>query len=278
MVIEGPIDVVMPTWNSARWLARSLAAIRADASFPRGRILVVDRASSDGTREIAAAAGAEILTDTVSLGSARERGFAAATTEWVLLLDSDVEVYPGWFADVSAFGELPDAGALQPTPVPPWMRRERVLRAYRGRVFPKGSPERLPSGGRGYTYSTLVRRELVAGLALAKFEAYEDKAISDEVQRRGKAWWIVPVFPTHHVTIAENGRKARWNAAGRRNAGLFRAGREALTTAGSVKDGIVDSVRFGDARFVANAAVVAANAWRGYLRPHKYRRRHPGDR
>lgn len=273
-MIDGPIDVAMPTWNSAAWLPRALDALFADRSLPRGRVLVLDRASTDGTQEIARARGCEVLTDTVSLGSARERGFREARTSWVLLLDSDVELYDGWFADVARFGDLADAGALAPQPVPPWMRRPDVLQRYRRKVFPGGGPVRLAPGGRGYTYCTLVRRDLLEGVPLARFEAYEDKAISDAVQARGKAWWIVPVFPTHHVTLAENARKARWNAAGRRDAGLFRPGREALATLGSMKDGLVDAARYRDGRFLAHAVAVGMNAWLGYLRPARYRRRH----
>lgn len=277
-MIAGRVDVAMPTWNSARWLRDALASIHGDRTFPRGRILVVDRASTDGTREIAREFGCEVLTDTVSLGSARQLAFERARTEWVALVDSDVELYDGWFAEVAAFADLPDVGALQPTPVPPWMRRERVLAAYRQKLFPHGAPVRLPAGGRGYTYCTLVRRALLQDVPLADFEAYEDKAISDAVQAKGAAWWVVPVFPTHHVTLRENARKARWNAAGRREQGLFRPGREALSTLGGIKDGLVDSVRFRDGRFLANAVLTGANAWAGYVAPKKFRARHASAR
>jgi|GEM_PF-5102423 len=66
------IDVVMPTWNSAPMLARMLEPLLR--GLRPDRIIVVDRSSEDGTRELAQEHGATVLIDVTSLGSARMGG------------------------------------------------------------------------------------------------------------------------------------------------------------------------------------------------------------
>jgi len=60
--------------------------------LPVHRLIVVDRSSRDGTREIARAAGAEVYDDQTGLGRARNLALERAETDPVLFLDSDVVV------------------------------------------------------------------------------------------------------------------------------------------------------------------------------------------
>jgi glycosyltransferase involved in cell wall biosynthesis len=83
-----PIDVLVATFNSAPTLEAALAAARR--LLPVHRLIVVDRASTDGTQEIARRAGAEVYGDEVGLGYARNYALRLATTDPVLFLDSDV--------------------------------------------------------------------------------------------------------------------------------------------------------------------------------------------
>ncbi|HEU5258360.1 MAG TPA: glycosyltransferase [Vicinamibacterales bacterium] len=70
---SGPtVAVVVPCLNEAHSIAKVVADFRA--SLPDARIVVVDNASTDGTAEIAFAAGAEVVRET-----RRGKGFALLT-------------------------------------------------------------------------------------------------------------------------------------------------------------------------------------------------------
>jgi len=91
---DGPpvqgVDVLVATYNSAETLSDTLEAARS--LLPVHCLIVVDRASTDGTVDIARRFGARVLSDEVGLGYARNRALQAADTDPVLFLDSDVRV------------------------------------------------------------------------------------------------------------------------------------------------------------------------------------------
>jgi glycosyltransferase involved in cell wall biosynthesis len=78
------------TYNSERLLPGCLKSIRGQA--PDSRILIVDHMSRDKTQTIAAEFGAEILTENVGLGHARQLCFDNTKTEYLVFVDSDVEI------------------------------------------------------------------------------------------------------------------------------------------------------------------------------------------
>lgn len=83
-----PLSVVIITLNAASQLAECLASVRfAD------EVVVVDSGSTDGTRELALAAGARVI-EQAWLGFGRQKQFAveAACHDWVLCLDADERV------------------------------------------------------------------------------------------------------------------------------------------------------------------------------------------
>src|SRR5574343_95905 len=83
-----PLSVVIITLNAASQLAECLASVRfAD------EVVVVDSGSTDGTRELALAAGARVI-EQDWLGFGRQKQFAveAARHDWVLCLDADERV------------------------------------------------------------------------------------------------------------------------------------------------------------------------------------------
>jgi glycosyltransferase involved in cell wall biosynthesis len=99
------VDVVLPCLNEAEALPSVLAA------FPDGfRAIVADNGSTDGSPEIAAAAGALVVREpTAGYGSAVRAGLGAATSDVVAVLDADGSLDPGALPMMT--GLLADTGA-----------------------------------------------------------------------------------------------------------------------------------------------------------------------
>ncbi|MEU8826164.1 glycosyltransferase family 2 protein [Streptomyces sp. NPDC048636] len=80
---------VIPAYNEEPTVATIVEQARA-AARPGDRVLVVDSASTDGTAEEAARAGAEVLRGPRGKGAAMNAALADIRTEWVCFLDSDL--------------------------------------------------------------------------------------------------------------------------------------------------------------------------------------------
>jgi len=90
--VPGPTWLILPTYDEAASLARTIAAARA--ALPAARILVVDDASPDGTGALAEALGVEVLhrAGPRGLGRALAAGFAHALARGagvVVQMDAD---------------------------------------------------------------------------------------------------------------------------------------------------------------------------------------------
>jgi GT2 family glycosyltransferase len=85
------LSVVILSFNRCRQLTTVLERLRGiDCAGRRRQTIVVDNASTDGTREMLAGAGVQtVLLDKNRGVSAWNEGAAVATGEWLLLLDDD---------------------------------------------------------------------------------------------------------------------------------------------------------------------------------------------
>ncbi len=85
-----PLTVVIPTLNEAGQIAECVRHLDWASE-----VIVVDAASTDGTVELARAAGARVLNGAPNrIATQRNAGIAAASHEWVFALDADERIGP----------------------------------------------------------------------------------------------------------------------------------------------------------------------------------------
>jgi len=90
------LTAVVLTRNEAHQIAACVACLRFAP-----RVVVVDSGSDDGTREAAAAAGAEVVSHPFSdYAGQRNFGLSRVTTEWALMVDADERVSPELAAEI----------------------------------------------------------------------------------------------------------------------------------------------------------------------------------
>ncbi len=100
------ISIVVPAFNEERLLGQSLVQMKSAAGvFVRqgweAELIVCDNNSTDGTAEIARAAGALVVFEPVNqIARARNRGAAAATGDWLIFVDADSYPSAGLFEEV----------------------------------------------------------------------------------------------------------------------------------------------------------------------------------
>ena len=101
--MRAPLTVVIPTLNEAGQIGECVRALAwADD------VIVADASSTDGTAELARAAGARVLAGVPpGIADQRNAGIAAARHPWVLALDADERVGPALAAELAAVVAAP---------------------------------------------------------------------------------------------------------------------------------------------------------------------------
>ena len=89
------VSIIVPAFNEQKLITASLNAIQAalkafsEAGFEH-ELIVCDNNSTDGTGDLARAAGARVVFEPVNqISRARNTGAAAATGEWLVFVDAD---------------------------------------------------------------------------------------------------------------------------------------------------------------------------------------------
>ncbi|MBO0859594.1 MAG: glycosyltransferase family 2 protein [Chloracidobacterium sp.] len=234
---ELPVSVIIPTYNRANLIARSLDSVLA-AIAPGDEVIVVDDGSTDGTPQTLEPYRDRIRYLTVphrGVGAARNRGVAVASNPLVAFNDSDDE----WFADKLELQRTfmrarPDVlfcftdlslryvdGTERRRGLKGWHRDSRSWDEILGPPVAYSSVAPLPAGRQdfnihiGSLYETMLRRNYVptqatvvrrgqAGDALCFGEdvnIYEDYECFIRLARVGKAAYF------DRETVWQNGHK-----------------------------------------------------------------------
>lgn len=168
-------------------------------------VIVIDGGSEDGTRELAADAGARVITSPLGRGQQLSRGAEAARSEWMFFLHADTQPAPDWAAAVAHHIQTaPEAGVfelkfrasgLTPSLVAGWAN-------LRTRLF------KLPYGDQGLLISKSLYFEIggYPGQALM-----EDVAIARALMGRFR------ILPVTASTSAEKYISDGWAKRGARN-------------------------------------------------------------
>ncbi len=131
------VSVVIPHWNRRDLLAAVLERLQHQTLAPV-EILVVDNGSTDGSAELAEAAGAKVIRigENAGFSPAVNRGIKAARCEWIAVLNNDVDPDPDWLERLLAAADQPDV----------WFASGKLLQA-RQPVLLDGGFDLLSRGG-----------------------------------------------------------------------------------------------------------------------------------
>src|SRR4051794_12085173 len=121
------ISAVVPVWNGRALLARLLDTLDAQ-SLSASEVIAIDNGSSDGAADLARQRGARVIAMGRNAGfaAAVNRGIEEARSEWIAVLNTDVELAPDYFQVCT------EAGRMYPAPI-----------FITGKILQASDPERI---------------------------------------------------------------------------------------------------------------------------------------
>ena len=213
------VTIAICTRDRAPILAETLAHLRATVGEAPDavEVLMVDNGSSDATPEVAARfadwpAFRSVTEPRPGLSHARNRALAASAAEWLLYLDDDAFVWPGWLdalrGAIAREGVVLIGGPIEPrfeAPPPAWFDPASVRRTFgpEGPLSDAAAREGFSGGNLGVRRSALEavggfdgRLGMIAGtLGLGE----ETELAGRLVDRFGNATWHAPAMGVDHL-------------------------------------------------------------------------------
>ncbi|WP_412070166.1 glycosyltransferase family 2 protein [Rubrivirga sp. IMCC43871] len=211
------ITIAVCTRDRAEILGQALAALRAEVGGAPGvEVLVVDNGSTDGTAVLLAESNVRAVMEPVpGLSAARNRALAETGADWIVYLDDDAFVWPGWLAAlrgaVAREGVVLAGGPIEPRfpePPPAWFDPASVRRTF----GPEG-PLSDSAARRGFSGGNLaVRRDALAavggfdpalGMVAGRLGLGEETELAGRLfDRFGNATWHAPAMGVDHLEPA----------------------------------------------------------------------------
>lgn len=198
------VSIVIPLYNQLKYTKICLESLQSNLTeLPE--IILVDNASTDGTADyLKTLSNVTVISNVENLGFAGgcNQGIRAASGEWVVMLNNDVIVAPGWLD-----GMLDAAEHWKLQIVTPAIREGECtydISAYARELT--GRMQRVIRRGRANGICFMVHRNVfdVIGLFDEKFEIgqYEDKDFFLRATRAGFALGTVGSAFLHHFGSA----------------------------------------------------------------------------
>ncbi|HLV17460.1 MAG TPA: glycosyltransferase [Pseudomonas sp.] len=191
------VSVVIPMFNEARHILRTLEAVRtaAQAAGCAWEVIVVDNGSSDQGPELARDWGAQVLDcPGLNIAALRNRGAAVARHDWLAFLDADMQVPEQWLVTWRQVRQADRAEMLglvhRPPAQAPWYARAWLHKVAAERER-EGLVDWLP------TANLCVERhwfERVGGFD-ERLRTGEDKDFSLRLKRAGARLLSLPTPP-----------------------------------------------------------------------------------
>ncbi|HEY8967240.1 MAG TPA: glycosyltransferase, partial [Candidatus Methylacidiphilales bacterium] len=207
------------TYNRSRWLAETLASLAAHRhSLPEGEVevIVIDNRSTDATAEVVrphldCPHWRYVVEEKQGLNHARNRAVAEAQGDFLVFLDDDVLLHPGWLDALLSPWNGPGAGKIGavggevipvfPEGYPSWLEGWATPLAHRANPGPL--PERkMPMGA-----NLAFRREVFDrfGLFRPELDRNGKNALSGgetefvkRLLKGGLQVWFVPAAAVDH--------------------------------------------------------------------------------
>jgi GT2 family glycosyltransferase/ubiquinone/menaquinone biosynthesis C-methylase UbiE/glycosyltransferase involved in cell wall biosynthesis len=114
--LEPQVSIVIPVYGKVDYTLRCLRSIERHPQSTRFEVIVVDDCSPDGSADrLEGIPGLGLVRNATNLGFIRScnRGAELARGDYVLMLNNDTEVHPGWLDElVRTFETFPDAGLV----------------------------------------------------------------------------------------------------------------------------------------------------------------------
>jgi GT2 family glycosyltransferase/glycosyltransferase involved in cell wall biosynthesis len=202
-----PVSVVIPVKNGGALMERVFEAVRAQGAL---ELIVVDSGSTDGSQDLARAAGAELIEiPPADFGHGRTRNLAAerASGELICFLTQDAVPLPGWLdAYREAFELAPRVGAAFGPHLPfpdtsPMIARE--LTEFFAGFSPNGTPAQHRAGDLAFlsNVNACYARECWAELRFPDIAYSEDQAFGRAMLEAG---WVKVYHPRAAVQHAHD--------------------------------------------------------------------------